>query len=77
MLHLGTLDAGIDRLGLCALKLGLGLEDVRPGGDTAPVTVPGQLQALAEGGSRHVEQFFLGVEGAELEIVLNQLGLKG
>ncbi len=76
MLELRALDAHVDRLGLGGLELGLRLDHVGLGRDPARVPVLRQAEELLEGGDRLVEELFLGVHGAELEVVLRQLRLE-
>ena len=76
MLELSALDAHVDRLGLGGLELRLGLHDVGLGGDSIREPILRQAEKLLEVGDRLVQQLLLGVEGAQLEVVLGQLRLE-
>ena len=76
VLQLRALHAGIDRLGLSALQLRLGLHHVHLGGDARRVAIAGELERLIEGRGGIVEQLLLRVEHTQLKIVGSELGLR-
>ena len=57
------------------LILGFGQGNVVPGGDAAGVTVFGPVEDFFEGGRFIVQEAFLLIQGAQLEIALGQGGL--
>ena len=73
VLQLRALDTDVDRLGLGGLELGLRLEHVCPGCNAARIPVLRQFEDLLVGGDRRVQKLLLGIERAELKIVLCQL----
>ena len=75
MLHLSPLHADINRLGLGRLKLRFGGKNGSPGSHTARVLVLCQFEEFLIGGDGRFQKLPVGVECAELEVVLGQLGL--
>jgi hypothetical protein len=76
VLQLGALHAHVDRLGLRSLELGVGLHHIGLGSHAAGVLVFRQLERLLEGRDGRVQQLLLGIEGAQLNVVLRQFGLE-
>ncbi|MCY1401635.1 hypothetical protein D9M71_167580 [compost metagenome] len=76
VLQLCTLVLEVDRLGFGALELGGGLGHVGAGDDAGLVLVLGQLQRPLITGDGRFQQALLGIQHAQLQVVLRQLRLQ-
>ena len=77
MLGLGTVDLDIGELDLGLLDLGAGLKDVGLVDDAALETVGGDAKGFVVVRDCFSEEGDVGVVGAEVEVVLGELGLNG
>ena len=67
----------VDRLGADGFKLGAGLGDIGFSADAAVEPLLGEGELALVVGDGGLEQVALGVEAAEFEVVLSQLGVEG